>query len=157
MLARRAQRWVKRTHPNKSDHWRVGKYWGRLNFDRPLDRWVFGSKPTRAYLLKYRWFPIQRHTLVKGYASPDDPNLRDYWRQRAQAKAKTKLIPSRQKIAQKQGYVCPVCGETLLNEEVLQLHHKQPKAEGGNDSYGNLQLLHLYCHHQVHSGTVHGS
>jgi RNA-directed DNA polymerase len=156
-MYQRAQRWVKRTHPNKSDHWRVGKYWGRLNFDRPLDRWVFGSKHTGAYLLKYRWFPIQRHTLVKGYASPDDPNLRDYWRQRAQAKAKTELLPSRQKIAQKQGYVCPVCGETLLNEEVLQLHHKQPKAQGGDDSYGNLQLLHLYCHQQVHSGTVKGS
>ncbi|NET39674.1 MAG: group II intron reverse transcriptase/maturase [Cyanothece sp. SIO1E1] len=156
-IYQRAKRFVKRTHPNKSDHWRVDKYWGRYNFDRPTDRWVFGSKQTGSYLLKYRWFPIKRHTLVKGYSSPDDPNLRDYWRQREQAKVKTELIPSRQKIAKRQDYVCPVCGETLLNEEALQLHHKQPRAQGGDDSYGNLQLLHLYCHQQVHSGTVRGS
>lgn len=47
--------------------------------------------------------------LVKGYASPNDPNLYDYWRQREQATAKTKLISIWQKIAKKQGYVCSVC------------------------------------------------
>jgi RNA-directed DNA polymerase len=52
----------------------MGKYRSRLNFDGPLDRWVFGSKQTGSYPLKYRWFRIQPHTLVKGYASPDDPN-----------------------------------------------------------------------------------
>ncbi len=156
-MYQRAKRFAKRTHPNKSDHWRVDKYWGRFNFDRPIDRWVFGSQQTGADLLKFRWFPIKRHILVKGYASPDDPSLRDYWRQREQAKAKTELIPSRQKIAKRQDYVCPVCGDALLNGEALQLHHKQPKAQGGDDSYGNLQLLHLYCHQQIHSGTVKSS
>ncbi len=156
-MYQRAKRFAKRTHPNKSDHWRVDKYWGRFNFDRPIDRWVFGSQQTGAYLLKFPWFPIKRHILVKGYASPDDPSLRDYWRQREQAKAKTELIPSRQKIAKRQDYVCPVCGDALLNGEALQLHHKQPKAQGGDDSYGNLQLLHLYCHQQIHSGTVKSS
>ena len=137
-----------------SSRWRVAQYWGQLNFDRPLDRWVFGSKQTGAYLLKFRWFSIQRHILVKGYASPDDPSLKEYWRQRERMKAQTKLVHSRQKIAKKQDYICPVCGEPLLNQEVLQLHHKLPKAMGGDDSYGNLQLVHLYCHQQIHSGAV---
>ena len=156
-MYQREKRFVKRTHPNKSGHWRVAKYWGRFNFDRPLERWVFGSKQTGAYLLKFSWFSIKRHTLVKGYASPDDPSLKDYWRKREQAKARTTLIPSRQKIARRQGYLCPVCGETLLNEEVIQLHHKRPKSQGGDDSYGNLQLLHLYCHQQVHAEDVDSS
>ena len=156
-MYQRAKRFTKRTHPHKSGYWRVAKYWGRFNLDRPLDRWVFGSKQTGAYLLKFRWFPIQRHVLVKGYSSPDDSNLRDYWRQREKAKVKTELIPSRQKIAKRQDYVCPVCGESLLNGEDLQLHHRKPLAQGGDDSYKNLQLLHLYCHHQVHSGTVNSS
>ena len=43
-MYQRAKRFAKRTHPNKSDHWQVDKYWGRLNFDRLLDRWVFGNK-----------------------------------------------------------------------------------------------------------------
>lgn len=156
-MYQRAKRFVKRTHPNKSGHWRTAQYWGRLNFDRPLDRWVFGSKQTGAYLLKFRWFSIKRHILVKGYASPDDPHLKEYWRQREQMKAQTQLIPSRQKIAKRQDYICPVCGEALLNQEMLQLHHKLPKAMGGDDTYGNLQLVHLYCHQQVHSGAVKGS
>ncbi|MGM3309604.1 HNH endonuclease [Anabaena sp. WFMT] len=57
-------------------------------------------------------------------------------------------------IAQRQQYVCPVCGESLLNDEELHLHHKKPKSQGGGDNYGNLQLVHLYCHQQIHSGTI---
>ena len=156
-MYQRAKRFTKRTHPNKSDHWRVAKYWGRFNLDRPLDRWVFGNKLTGAYLLKFAWFPIKRHILVKGYSSPDDPHLREYWRWRDIAKVKTELIPSRQKIAKKQDDLCPVCGESLFNGESLQLHRRQPKAQGGHDSYRNFQLLHLYCHQQVHSCTVYCS
>lgn len=155
-MYQRQKRFAKRMHPTKSGHWRVDQYWGRLNFDRPLDRWVFGCKRSGAYLLKFSWFPIKRHTLVKGYSSPDDPNLKDYWKQRERAKVYTQLIPSSQKIAKRQHYVCPVCGAALLNGEVLQLHHKRPKSQGGDDSYGNLQLLHLFCHQQMHSGIVDG-
>jgi len=156
-MYQREKRFARRMHPNKSRHWGVDQYWGRFNFDRPLDRWVFGCKRSGAYLLKFSWFPIKRHIMVKGYSSPDDPNLKDYWKQRGRAKVHTQLIPSRQKIAKQQQYVCPVCGDALLNGEVLQLHHKRPRAQGGDDSYGNLQLLHLFCHQQIHSETVNSS
>ena len=53
----------------------TGKYWGRLNLDR-LDNWTFGDKQTGRYLLKFSWFPIERHVMVSGTASPDDPHLR---------------------------------------------------------------------------------
>ncbi len=148
------KRFIKHTHRNKSDKWRKAKYWGRLNLDRPNDKWVFGSKNTGAYMLKFAWFKIERHVLVKGKSSPDDPKLRDYWKQREEAKAKSELIKSKQKIAHRQKYVCPICGESLFNGEELHLHHKKPKSQGGGDNYGNLQLVHLYCHQQIHSGTV---
>ncbi|WP_370684483.1 HNH endonuclease [Nostoc sp. KVJ20] len=90
----------------------------------------------------------------QGKSSPDDPKLRDYWIKRQEAKTKSELIKSRQKIAQRQQYVCPVCGESLLNDEELHLHHKKPKSQGGGDNYGNLQLVHLYCHQQIHSGAI---
>ncbi|MEH2365592.1 HNH endonuclease [Nostoc sp.] len=45
-------------------------------------------------------------------------------------------------------------GESLLNDKELHLHHKKPKSQGGGDNYGNLQLVHLYCHQQIHSGTI---
>ena len=43
------------------------------------DRWVFGDRDSGAYLLKFAWTKITRHTLVKGWASPDDPALTSYW------------------------------------------------------------------------------
>ena len=153
-LYEKQKRYAKRTHRNKSHKWRKAKYWGILNLDRAFDKWVFGNKETGAYMLKFAWFKIERHILVKGKSSPDDPNLKDYWRKRSEMKVKSELIKSRQKIAQKQKYVCPVCGESLLNDEELHLHHKKPKSQGGGDNYGNLELVHLFCHQQIHSGTV---
>jgi len=142
-------RHVKRTHPRKSKQWQQRKYWGRLNLERQ-DHWVFGNKQSGHHLLKYAWFPIERHILVKGTASPDDPSLKDYWRKR-NARKVTDLPASRQKIAKKQNGVCPVCKNTLFNDEELHVHHKVPKAKGGKDNYGNLVLVHLFCHQQIHA------
>lgn len=145
----REQRYAKRMHPNKRDGWRKKRYWGRLNLNRE-DNWVFGDKRTGRYLLKFSWFEIERHTLIKGRSSPDDPNLKEYWAGRNKEKSKDH-IPSYQKIAKRQEYVCPVCGESLFNDEELHLHHVVPLHQGGSDKYSNLQLMHLYCHQQVHS------
>lgn len=76
-LAHRAYRYTKRHHPHKSWRWRRDRYGGRLNVQRD-GRWVFGDKQTGSHLLKFRWFPIERHVLIRGAASPDDPTLRDY-------------------------------------------------------------------------------
>jgi RNA-directed DNA polymerase len=142
-------RHVKRTHPHKPKKWQQRKYWGRLNLDRQ-DHWVFGDKQTGQHLLKYCWFPIERHILVKGTASPDDPALKDYWQKRNAAKAKD-LPPSRQKIARKQHGVCLECHTTLFNDEELHVHHRVPKARGGKNNYGNLVLVHYFCHQQIHA------
>ncbi|WP_089131720.1 group II intron reverse transcriptase/maturase, partial [Tolypothrix sp. NIES-4075] len=120
-LYEKQKRYVKHAHRKKSDKWRKAKYWGRLNLDRPNDKWVFGNKKSGAYMLKFTWFPIKRHVLVQGKSSPDDPKLKDYWRKREEAKAESELIKSRQKIAKRQKYVCPICGESLFNDEELHL------------------------------------
>ena len=147
----RENRYTKRMHPKKSSGWRKYKYWGRLNFDRN-DNWVFGDKRTLVYLLKFSWFNIRRHTMVKSDASYDNPDLVKYWESRTKRKSQN-LIPSYQKLARKQGYKCCVCGESLFNDEPLQKHHKVPRSKGGKDTYANLELMHYYCHRQVHSVT----
>jgi len=114
---------------------------------------VFGNTQTGAYLLLFRWFKIERHILVRGTASPDAPRLRDYWTRRTAARAKD-LRPGLQTIAKNQDYVCPVCGETLFNDEEIHTHHVEPWAQGGTDGYANLTLTHLYCHHQIHNRDV---
>lgn len=151
-MLHREVRFVTHAHPRKSWRWRQRHYWGRLHPQRQ-DHWVFGDKRTGSHLLKFRWFKIERHVLVKGRASRDDPALRAYWRDRDKAKAKD-LSPSKQRIACAQGYICRTCGESLFNDEELHKHHIAARAAGGTDSYDNLTLEHLYCHQQKHSGAT---
>src|SRR5882762_2159242 len=106
----------------QSAGWQRRKYWGRFNLDRQ-DFSTFGDKQTGAYLLKFSWFPVVRHTLVKGRASPDDPRLKDYWAKRQAAKAGD-LTLSKQKLSKRQKGRCPQCFESLFNDEELQIHHR---------------------------------
>jgi RNA-directed DNA polymerase len=145
-MYKREWHYVKRTHPHRPGKWRHNRYWGRLNPKRN-DNHVFGDKRTGAFLPKYSWTKIERHPKVKDTASPDDPSLKEYWKQRTKAGAK-ELKPSHQKVAQNQDHVCPICGETLYNDEELQKDHIKPRHKGGKDEYDNYQLLHLDCHKQ---------
>nr|WP_100897697.1 reverse transcriptase domain-containing protein [Nostoc flagelliforme] len=145
----REKRYANRMHPNKSDKWRQKRYWGRLNLDR-MDNWVFGNKESNNYLLKFMWFSIERHTQIIGTSSPDDPELRQYWTKRERSKS-IALEPSNQKIAKRQNYLCPVCYESLFNGETLHRHHITPRHQNGKNYIANLQLVHYYCHQQIHS------
>jgi RNA-directed DNA polymerase len=145
----REVRYARHMHPKKPWYWIQSRYWGKLHRQRD-DNWVFGDKHTSIVLLKFSWFNIERHALVRGTASPDDPGLTDYWANRQKQKSRV-LSPSQQRIAQRQEYVCDQCGEPLLNEEELHVHHEQWRSKGGNDRYDNLTLRHLYCHQQIHA------
>jgi len=111
------------------------------------DNWVFGDKHTGSYLLKFKWIKIERHVLVKGRSSPDDPSLQAYWKAREKAKAK-ELAPGRKKLADNQKGICTICGESLFNGEEIQKDHITPRDQDGQDSNDNAQLVHLYCHQQ---------
>jgi RNA-directed DNA polymerase len=147
----KADRYTRRMHPKKPKDWRHRKYWGRFQLER-LDPWVFGDKQTGGHVLKFSWFPIERHILVKGRASPDDPRLVDYWKKRQAAKAKD-LTLSKQKLAKRQKGRCAEGGESLFNDEELQIHHLLARSQGGKDTYSNLALVHLLCHQHIHAKT----
>jgi RNA-directed DNA polymerase len=153
-MFQRERLFVNRNHPNKPKEWKKDTYWGRLNVDRK-DNWVFGDKHTGAFLQKFSWFNIKRHVMIRGTHSPDDPGLRKYWQERNKIQVKD-LIPSMQKVARNQKYVCEVCGESLFNGEELHKHHVKPREEGGEDTYRNLKLVHLYCHQQIHGARGYG-
>ena len=80
-MFQRAVRFAKRRHGQKSWKWLRSHYWGCLHPTR-RDHWVFGVPTKGLYLQKFSWVRFQRHTLVKGRASPDDPTLTDYWEKR---------------------------------------------------------------------------
>jgi RNA-directed DNA polymerase len=150
-MYRRAMRYARHMHPHKPKKWLLERYWGQLNLDRD-DRWVFGDKHPDQHgrfhhLLKFSWFKIVRHTLVKGTASPDDARLREYWWARRKVNIRH-LSASDVDLANDQDWACPVCGEALTNGEPLQRHHCIARADGGSDARGNRVLVHLYCHQQ---------
>ncbi|MFI7644378.1 hypothetical protein [Nonomuraea sp. NPDC049400] len=60
-------------HPNKPARWIVNRHFGKFDKFRN-DRWVFGDPDTSAYLPKFAWTNIVRHTLVLGRASPMTPH-----------------------------------------------------------------------------------
>jgi len=146
----RAKKYAKQRHPNKSDKWRNQRYFGRFNFDRE-DNWIFGDHQTGAHVPKFSWFHIERHTLIPGDYSPDnpDPNIQEWFRKNRAKQAKD-YNKSWLEISKRQNHVCPKCGDSLFNGENLHKHHTTPKAIGGKDTYSNYQLVHLMCHQQIH-------
>jgi len=149
-MYRREVRHVKKKHPNKSQKWVQARYWGQLNENRS-DSWVFGNtQKAQAYLLKFAWFNIERHVLVKGRASPDNPMLQAYWW--ARNKGTTADLTRREiKIAKGQNNMCPVCGESLFNGEERETHHRAMRDQRGPENQDDCLLVHLYCHVQIHS------
>jgi RNA-directed DNA polymerase len=116
-------RWARRGHSNKPRKWVVSRYFGRFHKHRD-DKWVFGEpKHPRgqdgddiAYLVKFSWIDIVRHQLVAGRASPDDPDLTDYWAKRRR-KVKPALDSYSLNLLAKQGGRCSLCGDNLLTPD----------------------------------------
>jgi RNA-directed DNA polymerase len=108
-------KWANWTHPHKGKRWIVRKYFGAFHPDR-RDQWVFGDRESGAYLLKFAWTKITRHTLVKGWASPDDPALARYWAARRR-RGRPPLDRARLRLLQRQRGRCPLCGQLLLHTD----------------------------------------
>lgn len=109
----------------------------------------------KLYLIKLSDFKIVRHVIVKNMMLADDtsPEAVRYWEKRDALK-QFKVwgnYESRLNLAKKQFHICPICNETLYNEEELHVHHILPKKAGGKYTYGNLVILHEFCHRQIHS------
>lgn len=150
-------RWAKSRHPNKGAKWVLKKYfkplsnytytfYGKTKDRRGEDKHIFLDRASKTH--------IERHVLVKGANSPDDPSLSDYWEKRCKNTGKKYWDRGSLKyqVAQTQSWKCLVCGENLFNGEDLQMHHKIRVKDGGTDDAHNLVHLHKTCHRHVHSG-----
>ena len=111
------------------------------------------GKPKYIYLTRASAIPIQRHVKVKDTSSPDNPTLAKYWKDRKTKYGKSYWTDGKyRKVAEEQGWKCPVCGEHLFNGEELETHHIVKVKDGGIDDKDNLVHLHKTCHRHVHSG-----
>jgi RNA-directed DNA polymerase len=134
------QRWVRWQHPGKSWGWTRKRYWGNY---RRGSAWVFG-KPD-FYMLRFSWFPIKRHILVKRFASWDDPELTEYWDKRKQRETANVLPRFRVAVAMHQAWICPICRDHLLNGEELLEQRVATIYEIGGNRPTNLRLVHAGC------------
>jgi RNA-directed DNA polymerase len=144
-------KWARRRHDRKGHEWIADNYWG-IKPGRN-DKWVFQDKTTGAFLWKFSWFPIERHVMVKGGNSPDDPRLKEYWEKRRKKPAPYLGLLKGNKgkrLYELQRGICLACGEPLDNTEEVHIHHIVPRKQGGSDNVENLVMVHLYCHQQIH-------
>ncbi len=166
-------KWAKLTHPHKSKRWIIARYFGAFNSTK-RDRWVFGDRNSGAYLLKFAWTKITRHTLVKGWASPDDPALTSYWAARRR-RGKPPLDPARLRLLHRQRGRCPLCGDLLLHTDQEPRHpdewqqwitairkatrHQAITLDADPGSHGGpaaFRLTHTHCARRLPDGTDSG-
>ncbi|MHB1836268.1 MAG: group II intron reverse transcriptase/maturase, partial [Solirubrobacteraceae bacterium] len=105
-------KWAKRSHPTKPSYWVFARYFGKFNKARQ-DRWVFGDRVSGSYLHRFAWTNIVRHQIVKHAASPDDPELADYWAWRRR-KAPLPINHTAMRLYRAQNGRCAICKTTLL-------------------------------------------
>lgn len=158
-------KWAKKRHNTQNNKWgakRVKKKYFRTYKGRD---WTFYARtqdrrgrPKLIHIFRANSIPIEHHVKVKGISSPDDPSLNKYWKDR-QTKYGKSYWPENsklRKVAERQKWKCPVCGEHLFNgtereREELHTHHKIQVKDGGTDNIENLIHMHKSCHQHLHS------
>jgi RNA-directed DNA polymerase len=163
-------KWAKYSHSNKPRFWIVNRYFGRFNPARS-DRWVFGDRDSGAYLPKFAWTKIVRHQLVPGAASPDDPDLAQYWDERRR-KNPPLLDRSTLRLIKTQNGRCPLCGDALLHTDrepncpreweewfsavrkATTRHHLAVYADPDTPNDTEIRLVHSTCQRRTIKATI---
>jgi RNA-directed DNA polymerase len=162
-------KWARFSHPHKGKRWITGRYFGAFNSAR-RDRWVFGDRESGAYLLKFAWMKITRHTLVKGWASPDDPALAGYWAARRR-RGNPPLRRAELRLLKAQKARCAVCGSLLLHADHEPQHPDEweqwittvrkavrrqaitiDAGPGTPDQRTAIRLIHAHCRRRLPDG-----
>ncbi|GHO79123.1 group II intron reverse transcriptase/maturase [Ktedonobacter sp. SOSP1-85] len=143
LVYQQLRRWAYRRHPTKSRQWIIRKYWNM----EPGASWVFRDQQEHV-LTKHNARPIQRHTKVRGTASPYDGDFL-YWSTRL--KRHPMLSGTMGKLLQKQQGKCRWCGLLFKDEDQIEIDHITPKSEGGGEELSNKFALHRHCHDQRHA------
>jgi len=133
------RRWAKRRHPNQSWHKIASKYW-RLE----TGQWLFAARKGHQ-LYRHSQTPIRRYIKVKSDRSPYDGDW-VYWASRL---GRHPELPKRvSTLLHRQQGRCTWCGLYFKSEDLPEIDHIIPAAQGGKDEYNNWQLLHGHCHNE---------
>ncbi len=147
-LFQQLQEWGRRRHPNKGKRWIANKYW---HVDKG-EGWTFTDEKSK--LWTHDLTHIQRHTKVKGVASPYNGDLL-YWSQRLSKHPM--LNNAKGKLLQKQEGKCRWCGLLFQDGDLIEIDHITPKSLGGGEELSNKFALHRHCHDERHAKRVSGA
>ncbi len=147
--------WAKRRHPMKGSYWIKEKYFKKVE----NRNWVFatdafeGKSEKELKLVKASDTPIRRHIKIKAEANPLDPKWETYFEERLGLKMKDNLRERGKLLTlwKNQNAICPVCNQSISKETGWNIHHIQPRCEGGKGNISNLMMVHPNCHRQIHS------
>ena len=142
-------KWGKRKHPTRSKAWIRNRYLFKDVKDEK-SRLRFGYIGKKQEIIGIHYFaetPIVRHTKIPGDKSIYDNDI-VYWSDRGRALGNRAFSKSILRILRNQDNKCNICGLKFLPGDVIEIDHIVPKASGGADHYGNLQVLHGHCHDQ---------
>lgn len=157
-------RWIKRMHPNKNWGWVKNKYFYHKQEGIINNRWVFHAsiinnkhKTIALDMLQLKWFPHTDWTMLSHNKNILNVNDNMYFEKLEEIRTSKKPISVinqfDKRLALNQKQICPVCNDSLWNGEKLHKHHIIPRKSGGKDTFSNLIILHLTCHHRIHYGT----
>ena len=148
---KKTERWIKRSHPRKNWEWIKERYFKPDSTGQSRAKWILTDPVSKMQLKRMSWTDIKRHEMIKHTSTPFDSALTEYFRKRDIKEFENTTVSSKQKLAKKQNYVCPICKRSITDfNEGLEIHHIIPKHLGGNGEYKNLQLVHISCHIAYH-------
>jgi RNA-directed DNA polymerase len=142
VLYAQLRRWSRRRHPRQGKQWIARKYWQA----KEGKRWIFADQ--HATLWTHDQTTIQRHTKVRGKASPYDGNLL-YWSRRLSHHPL--LYGTKGALLSKQQGKCRWCGLHFREEDHIEVDHLLPKSQGGGEELSNKCVLHRHCHDERHA------
>jgi RNA-directed DNA polymerase len=148
-------RWARRRHRQQSAAWVKVQYFSHGRGGRVFRGLVRDDegKTHAVELFRANAMGIRRHVKIHSDAHPYDPSWELYFEERLSAQMASSLA-GRGRVRYlwlEQDGKCLACGQPLTLEDGWQCHHLRWRSYGGDDTVGNLVLLHPNCHRQVHS------
>jgi RNA-directed DNA polymerase len=147
--------WAKRRHRGKAHTWIKKRYWRCVDsrtwtFATPIES---DGKKRLVSLVKAADTKIRRHVKVRAEVNPYSPEWESYLIER-HVQQGVLSFNGRARLRYLwwlQDGLCSECNTPITRETGWEVHHIDPRVNGGPDHLSNLQMFHPNCHRKHHA------